>query len=135
MNSQGSSFPHRRALMLRVQPLLIKAMTYLVQDSEEPVVEIVRAVTSRNPAIARADRAEKGVRSGIQPATLEIETDRGSHRLAEEPLLFDGEFTVQERPVWLALGMRKRSSERHQFLSEGIEERCQRSMTRAGLVL
>src|SRR6516165_1953860 len=110
MNPQRAGISHRRAVMLRVQPLLIKAMAYLVQDSEEPVAEILRAVTSRYPAIARADRAEKRVRRRIQPAAMEIKADGGGHFLAEEPLLFEREIAMQDGRVWLALGMRNRSS-------------------------
>src|SRR5687767_1271038 len=73
--AQRRRLAQRRAVMLGIEPLLIKAVPQLVQQAEERFGEVVLPVTRGDPRIARADGAEEGVRCGVQSPSVEIKAE------------------------------------------------------------
>ena len=91
IHPDGSRLAQGGPIVLRIQPLLIKAVPHLVQDREHAAHEIVRVEPQNQPAISRPDGAAAGMDSQIEPAPAAIETSGYRDCFAEAPLLFHWE--------------------------------------------
>ena len=90
-----SGLTHGRAVVARIQPLVVNPMPALVQDAEERVPEIMLVVARRDPRVAGSNAAAKGVRSDVEPAVVKIEQD-GFGGFSAERLLLGKGVTLRE---------------------------------------
>ncbi len=86
MHPQRDRLTHRRAVVRRIEPLLVQAVADLVEDAEKGVGELPLVEPGGDPAVARPDAGAERVGRHVQPAALEVEADRRGHRLAEDLL-------------------------------------------------
>src|SRR5690606_28270010 len=77
VDAQRNRFPHRRAVVLGIQPLFVKPMARFVQRAEKRIAELVRIVPSGQAAIPRPEARTKWMGGRIEPTALEIKADGG----------------------------------------------------------
>ena len=83
MDAQRDGLPHWDPALLGEKTLFIKSVTGLVERGEEPAAEIVRFVACAQTTVVRTEGDEERVGGGVEPTTLEIETEGGGRKLTE----------------------------------------------------
>ena len=86
VDAQGDRLAHRRAKMLRRQPLFVERVADLVENPKECIAELTLVVTGRDPGVPRPDPGAEWVGRHVQPAPLKVETRRCGDRLPKDPL-------------------------------------------------
>ena len=81
--------------MFRRQALLVKSVARLVQDGEKSRVEKLLVVARGDAAIVRTKTGGKRMGRHIEPAAIEIVTDRLGGLLGEAFLRFDRKITLE----------------------------------------
>ena len=104
------------------QALLVEGVAGLVEDAEERLVEVVRGVARRDPAVAGAEAAAKRVGRLVEPAGVEVEADRGGGGLAEQLLPIDRVVAVDDLAVRRPARGGDGREQRHQFAAQGGED-------------
>src|SRR5207245_5352999 len=90
----------RRAVVLTVESLFVHAVARFMKDAEERVVESLRVVARRDPAIAGAHAGAERVRGHVKPAGRKIEANRRRGRLAEDLLSVHGKVAFDDVAAW-----------------------------------
>ena len=75
VDTERNGLPHRRAVVLGVETLLVEAMPDFMEDSEERVAEIVFVVAGGDSAIPRSDARAERVGGYVQPSAMEVESN------------------------------------------------------------
>src|SRR5262245_15231292 len=85
----------RSAVLLGRQVLVVEAVSGFVQHAEECLVEVPGVIARGDPTIAWPMAGAERVRRRVEPAGVEIETDRRRGRLGEHCLTVHRKFAVQ----------------------------------------
>ncbi len=95
VDAERDVFAERQPILLARQTLVVEPVARFVEDAEEPVGKSVLVVPSGEPHIARAQARTERMRSNIQPARAEVESN-GPRRVGAELLLGIDRKTARE---------------------------------------
>src|SRR5579875_4074054 len=109
--------------MLGGQSLFVNAVAGFMEDAEERFAEMVRIIARGDAAIAGTDAAAKGMRGHVESAGVEVEADSSGSFPADTLLLFYGIRALEPITVRFAAGSNDGGDQRHQFRTQGGEER------------
>ena len=131
-----------------IEPLLIEAVTDLVQDAEKRVAKMVFIEPSCDPAVTGPDSRTERMSGHVEPAAVEVKSYCRSDRLTKYPLPFAGVIAFEdclpvsirgrlpERFLYSYFEMlRDRLDQRNQVVADVLEECGQLGTVRPRLVL
>src|SRR5262245_1491789 len=134
VNAERGGAAERLAEMAVIQPLIVDAVSRLVQGPEERLVEVPRVVARGQARISGADAAAKGMCRRVKAAGGKVEADGGSRLLAEEPLTIHGKLALEDLVARPLARANDRANERHEVFAQGREQLGDLRGRRPGLV-